>query len=133
MKLCLLILFLSGSVFAANPKFLISSTKGEKVERVRVTATCTTATCTIADKSAGVNTVTRSAQGIYSVNFVSGTFSAVPTCVINAQAPGVTQSFIDQGDEYGNHTTTAVTWRSINAGNTATVDAAFSIICQGPG
>lgn len=48
-----------------------------------ISTACTSSPCTLYQNTGGISTVTRSAQGNYSVNFVSGTYSQSPTCSCN--------------------------------------------------
>lgn len=44
-------------------------------------SSCTSTPCTIWNQSGAISSVTRSSAGVYVVNFASGTWSVVPTCV----------------------------------------------------
>jgi hypothetical protein len=60
-----------------------SSSSGlERVERVNVRSNCTSSPCTINESTPGISSVTRSGTGTYTINFVSGTFSGIPTCSV---------------------------------------------------
>lgn len=75
---------LSISPFDRN--VLSSSSASERIERVTFggategTNTCSSSPCTIYRSSGGTSSVTRTGTGAYEINFVSGTFSALPTC-----------------------------------------------------
>lgn len=61
-----------------------SSTGNEHVERAMMGASCTSGTCTSVTSTPGISSITWSSTGVYSVNFLAGTFSAAPTCTCNS-------------------------------------------------
>ena len=50
---------------------------------------CTSSPCTIHLNSGGFNSVTRSGTGVYTVNFIGGTWSQAPACVAYGYGSGV--------------------------------------------
>ena len=53
-----------------------------------VDSDCTSSPCTITVGSPGITSITRSATGTYSVNFLTGAFTAEPACTVGAHAVG---------------------------------------------
>lgn len=100
-----------------------SSAGVEGVERAIVTSTCSASPCTIARQSGGFTSITRSATGTYTANFVSGTFSAGPSCVVMSNTGETTILAYPTSSSFQFLTAT-------NAG--LGQDAGFSIICVGP-
>lgn len=97
----------------------------ENLERVSVTSTCSSGTCTIASSTAGISSITRSAPGTYTLNILSGRFSAAPTCV------GTSNGQVSFLEDSTATTSTAYSFYLINSGFART-DGAFDIVCMGP-
>jgi hypothetical protein len=122
---------ISGWIESQNAPILVGSvTSGtlgsERIERVKVTTSCTASPCTIADQSGSwVTNVTRSGTGTYAVNIVAGRFSSAPTCSCNPSTGNVFCSALSA-------TTSAVTFNLRNTSSQADTDGAFGIICIGP-
>jgi hypothetical protein len=113
-----------------------NSTGMERVERVKVTSTCSGSPCTIASQSGSwVTSVTRSATGTYTANLTSGIFSATPTCTCNADYTysDANAPYICIMDTSGS-SSTAVKFATVtgNGGSSAHIDASFGLVCMGP-
>jgi hypothetical protein len=117
-----------------DAKQVISSTNNERIERVtfggasETPSACTSTPCTMYRSTSGISSVTRSATGTYAVNFVSGTFSAAPTCIYNsygdnsyARSPASTPI---------TNTTWSILVRDTNTQSNA--DSGGHVICMGP-
>ena len=105
-----------------------SATNGEKIESLRVDASCTSSPCAIGSQSGAFTDVTRSTTGNYSVNYPASTWSAGPRCVVTAGDANTLASCKINSSA----TTTSV---SIFCPNTSTgtgLDSDFNIICMGP-
>ena len=114
-----------------------TSTGTEQIERVKVGGNCTAAGtpgyCTILQKTNGIASVQRNnAVGDYTLNFVSGTFSAAPTCTGSGTSVGVGPVFLDFVDYFASASATVTRVTMTNWSNSAGLDAGFSIICVGP-
>ncbi len=107
---------------------LASSNLNERTERGTVGSTsCTASPCSGLVATSGVSSVTRTSAGLYVVNFVSGTFSAIPTCTFTAGAQSLfTTIFTDDSTR----TTTSFGFHMRKPDNTAG-DNSFSFICVG--
>lgn len=103
-----------------------SNTSGqERIERVRVTSTCTSSPCTIASQSGSwLSSVTRASTGTYALVINSGIFSAAPTCTCNLNGATFTCANVI------GVSATSVTFTTNNAAGTLT-DGSFNIICMG--
>lgn len=113
------------------------STTAEGIERVTFggategTNNCTSSPCTIYRSSAGISSVTRSATGIYVINFVSGAFSAAPTCVANGIIMGTGTGTFSQSTVTNPTSTTF----NLNSKNPSSIDADggnINVVCMGP-
>jgi hypothetical protein len=101
-----------------------SSAGVERVERVTVRPTCTSSPCTILTSTPAVTSVTRQSAGKYTVNFASGTFSAIPTCTcVAADFPGAICA-------HNGETIDSFKLETFS-GNVPT-DTNFMVICMGP-
>jgi hypothetical protein len=101
-----------------------SSEGVERVERVTVRPTCTSSPCTILTSTPAVTSVTRQSAGKYTVNFASGTFSAIPTCTcVAADFPGAICA-------HNGETINSFKLETFS-GNVPT-DTNFMVICMGP-
>jgi hypothetical protein len=112
-----------------------SSEGVERIERVRFggsseLSSCTSSPCTIYSQSGNwVSSITRNAVGSYTINFVSGIFSAPPSCTCLANQPGLDDAVC--GGAPNNSTSTKV----INTRNSTSayrVDTTVEVICMGP-
>lgn len=91
---------------------------------------CTSSPCTINVQSGTwLSSVSRTAAGSYTLNIVSGMFSAAPVCVCISKPIGVTGGWCMMDDAAAS--TTAYQLLSTNTGGTAT-DANVEVHCSGP-
>lgn len=103
-----------------------SQFESPRLEWLRVSASCSSSPCTIANRSStAISSVTRSAQGNYALNFASNIWSDPPSCAGTAKSPGVT-IFADSAG-----TSTTVYDFSIGDSNLNRVDTGFVILCVG--
>lgn len=95
----------------------------ERICRATVTASCTSSPCTIANGNAGscMTNITRSSAGVYTANFPSGKFSAVPSCFA--------WNYTTNRYMIGNGTGTATAF-SFQTSDSA--DTGFTVMCMGP-
>lgn len=94
------------------------------------TNNCTADPCTIYRKSGGVSSITRNSTGTYTINFLSGTFSAAPTCTMSCNQDGTGIAICNKNNA-GVPTSTAFQIITRNTSNTA-VDTETTVICMGP-
>jgi hypothetical protein len=85
---------------------------------------CTTTPCTIWNQSGGISSVTRTSAGQYVVNFASGTWSVVPTCVYTG--------FLTDHKVNTSATLTAVGVSSRDSSFTFADGQTNQVICFGP-
>jgi hypothetical protein len=107
-----------------------NSSSVERIERLSVDSTCSSTPCTITRQSgAWVSSVTRASAGLYTVNIASGTFSAIPTCL-------VTQKTADKisirSNESSINSSTVFNFGAHASDAATATDIAFDIICMGP-
>jgi hypothetical protein len=101
-----------------------SSEGVERVERVTVRPTCTSSPCTILTSTPAVTSVTRQSAGKYTVNFASGTFSAIPTCTcVAADFPGAICAHNGE---------TINSFKVDTYNGNVLADSNFMVICMGP-
>lgn len=105
-----------------------SATNGEKIESLRIDASCTASPCSISSQSGAFTDVTRSATGIYSVNYPATTWSSGPRCVVSAGDANTLASCKINSSA----TTTSVAVFCPNTSTGAGLDSDFNIICVGP-
>lgn len=117
---------------SVQPRRIVTSAgNSERIERVRVASTCAASPCTITSQSGSwASSVTRGGVGDYTVNFISGTFSAAPTCQANSllTSNGIVCA------AYGS-TTSIVNvkcYSVVNAPTLTVLDSGFAVICMGP-
>jgi len=104
-----------------------SNTSVERVERLKITPSCTSTPCTITSQSGNfASSVTRASSGNYTVNFTTA-FSAAPNCVVQLMNGATSVGFVGSAAP----TTTAFNFGMFNSGSTAT-DLPFQLICVGP-
>ncbi len=113
--------YLTGSV--------TSNTSGqEHVERVTVSASCTSTPCTIASQSGSwLSSISRSATGSYTLNIAAGEFSSAPTCTCNVGSVGSAVTC----ENFTSASSTAISFATVNSSATLT-DGSFNVICMGP-
>jgi len=103
------------------------STGAERIERVRVAASCTSSPCTIASQSGSwVSSITRTTTGTYVLNINSGIFASAPDCVITNAAGG---GYIMRLS--GTISATVIDFRGVDDTGLLT-DTGFAIHCMGP-
>lgn len=113
------------------------STNAEGLERVTFggategTNNCTSSPCTMYRNSAGITSVTRSATGIYVINFASGTFSAAPSCVGNGIVIGTGIGVASQSTAT-NPTTTTFNMNFKNSSSSDADGGNITVTCMGP-
>jgi len=105
-----------------------SATNGEKIESLRIDASCTASPCSISSQSGAFTDVTRSATGNYSVNYPATTWSSGPRCVASAGDANTLASCKINSSA----TTTSVSVFCPNTSTGAGLDSDFNIICVGP-
>lgn len=132
----LLFALVSQVLWAYVPGQVISTAPRVKIEFATVgggtePATCQTSPCTIYRQSGGFTPTgfIRNSQGQYTVGFVSGTFSAAPTCTCIANNIGVANTFCEPGTTAPTSTSFPLTI-SNNSGNAN--DGYINIVCVGP-
>lgn len=110
---------------------VVSASSGvEATNRLKIGSVCSSSPCTITSQSGDwISSVTRSATGIYTVNFKSGYFSLAPTC--NITANNGSNYFFANGNS-GFPSTTSWTFHTISSSGPGDADSAFDIICMGP-
>jgi hypothetical protein len=112
-----------------------SSEGVERVERVRFggsseLSSCTSSPCTIYSQSGNwVSSITRNAVGSYTINFVSGIFSAPPSCTCLANQPGLDDAVCGGAP---NNSTSTKTINTRNSTSAYRVDTTVEVICMGP-
>lgn len=121
------------SIFALDQSFpapvmagtVTSGASGvERIERVLVTAQCTSDPCTIASQSGSwVTAINRTGAGQYAVHISAGTFSSAPTCTMIGQQSVVYPSL------NGAPTTSLV---NLYFDGVTDPSAGFGMICMGP-
>lgn len=112
------------------PNMVQSSSGGvERIERVTVASVCSSSPCTITSQTGGFSSITRSATGRYTANFVASTFSSAPTCSVTSLNGGTGVPF---GRGESAPSTSSFSFRHFNITGSADVDDNFSIICMGP-
>lgn len=95
------------------------------------TNNCTGSPCTMYRNSGGISSVTRSATGIYVINFASGAFSAAPSCVGNGIVMGTGIGVASQSTATAPTSTTF----NMNFKNSSSSDADggnITVVCTGP-
>lgn len=105
-----------------------SATNGEKIESLRIDASCTASPCSISSQSGAFTDVTRSATGNYSVNYPATTWSSGPRCVVSAGDANTLASCKINSSA----TTTSVSVFCPNTSTGVGLDSDFNIICVGP-
>lgn len=101
-----------------------------RLEAAFVNGICSASPCTVTDKTTGINTITRSGTGIYSVNFVAGAFSKILHCDAHAQSAGGNPTY-SSSDSDPALTTSAFKFRLLRKDTHAEVDEKFSVSCIG--
>lgn len=103
-----------------------NSTGAERLERLSLSATCSTSTCTIGSQS-GVfaSSVTRASTGLYTVNFTSA-FSGTPTCVAGWNGSANLYNAYAYSASTSQVSVETVNYFQVNT------DLPFNIICMGP-
>ncbi|MBK9292982.1 MAG: hypothetical protein IPM57_00800 [Oligoflexia bacterium] len=86
-------------------------------------------TCTIYNQSGAVSSVGRTSDGVYTINFTSGTFSDVPSCTFNLFHPGSYGTCISTNDNSA--TAVNLDCRTIS-GSPSYTATAVQAICAGP-
>jgi hypothetical protein len=83
---------------------------------------CTGSPCTIYQSSSGISSVTNNGSGVYTINFVGGTWSTTPRCVWNS---------ISNDIRFAVNKSASTSSYAITAYNTsvATANSAFDVIC----
>jgi hypothetical protein len=113
-----------------------SSTGPERVERITFAgaseSTACSGTCAVYRSSVSGVTVTRTGAGTYTINFPSGTFSAVPTCT-GSLIYAILGGYVLQ-DTTGSTATSSSTSVPIvtQTGGGTNTNAGASLICMGP-
>lgn len=104
----------------------------ERMVRAKVGSSCTSTPCTITSQSGEISSITRASTGNYTFNFVTGTWSLAPSCIITTGAQsgsaGIYASYVAAP------TTTSGNFIT-NSGVTGPgnlTDVSFDIICIGP-
>lgn len=105
-----------------------SSAGGVRVEGVSVQGVCNSTPCTLVSNTGGFTSVTRSATGVYTANFVAGTYSAAPNCTVTA---GDASGYEDVARLDSSITTSGFSFVTMGSNTAAKHDADFSIICIG--
>lgn len=94
---------------------------------------CTSSPCTIYDQSGSdVTSVTRGAQGVYAVNFASGTYASgkIPVC-FGSTIDGGTANVITLAFGQTQNNSTVTLYTAPTSGGSA-VDTAVDLVCVGP-
>lgn len=113
------------------PGSVFSSSLGvERIERAKVATVCSSSPCTITSQSGGFSSIVFNSTGNYTANFVSGTFSAAPTCQIqtNYLASGSFRNAIITTSP----TTSSFTFITFVTTTAGAENSGFEIICMGP-
>jgi len=112
------------------------TTNGERLGRALIsngsTANCTASPCTVERNSTGfISSATKSATGVYTINFTSGYFSAPPECTYASRdsAAAGSRTFCGLG---GASSVTAQTIGCYREDTGVASDVFFSVICIGP-
>jgi hypothetical protein len=92
---------------------------------------CTSSPCTIYTSSGGVSSVTRASTGAYSINFYSGTFSSIPTCICSLQYFGDVEGHCSFNVN-GSQSATVRSLEAYNKDNATSQDSFLEVICVGP-
>jgi len=106
-----------------------SNTQGsEHIERASIATSCTSTPCTITSQSGSwLTSVSRASAGTYTMNILSGEFSATPTCtVVNGDGNNVAYGVIQ-----ASATSTSVPFDSYASSSSTLTDSRFNIICMG--
>lgn len=90
---------------------------------------CSAATCTLSSSTSGISSITRTQKGVYVVNFVAGTFSTAPSCVVSGDGTSVSDAACINN---GIATTSSQGIACDTLSTDVLVDDSFSVICIGP-
>lgn len=108
-------------------QIVTDNTSTERIERAYIAGggSCASSPCTITSQSgAWLSSVTRTGAGSYTLNFVSGIFSAVPNCMILAATE------IAEAGATG--TSTTFLFVTADAAGTPSDSSRINVICMGP-
>jgi hypothetical protein len=83
---------------------------------------CTSSPCTIYQSTTGISSVTNNLSGVYTINFVGGTWSTTPRCVWNSISNDIRFAINKSGS------TSSVAITSYNT-SVATANSAYDVIC----
>lgn len=115
------------TIYGVITQSVISSNASgsDRIERARMETACSSTPCTLADSTPAISSVSRASTGNYSVNFVAGSFSAAPTCVVMSKSTAGVKTATN-----GTSTTSAFTFQTYTAA-AALADDGWNIICMG--
>ncbi|MGE0527739.1 MAG: hypothetical protein AB7G93_07470 [Bdellovibrionales bacterium] len=108
--------------FGGNTENAVTSGSTERIERARLDGM----NGLVTSQSGNWISINRTAAGLYTLTFVTGTFSAAPACVVSLE--DTSNGFIRV---YGAPTTTSASISVTNTADSANVDRNFAIICMG--
>lgn len=115
------------SGWAAGGEGLQNESHSAMVAGASISSACSSSPCTVYLKSDNwVSSVTRSSTGTYTINFVTGTFSASPICVFSEARGGPS----NVAPDYSAVSSTSITLNSWNAAGGAGADSAFTVSCR---
>lgn len=118
---------LGGSTSSSN---VTTSGNSQRMENVQVgnlgSSNCTSSPCTMVSNTPGVASVTRNGTGSYTVNFVSGNFSAAPVCVCSTTSAANFPTTCSP-----NAAPTSTSWSFASTYSGTAYDSTFTVICMG--